>query len=91
MLPSLICDPTIVKDPERILAIVSLTNLKELQRKFLSNHVEAATRQCILHGFCPIFQLLQKISLSSGQDFLANQIEILGSRHRDRAYNCLNF
>jgi hypothetical protein len=41
MLPSLICDPTIVKDPERILAIISLTNLKELQRKFLSNHVES--------------------------------------------------
>jgi hypothetical protein len=44
MLPSLICDPSIVKDPERILAVVSLTNLKELQRKFLSNHVEATMR-----------------------------------------------
>jgi hypothetical protein len=38
-LPSLICDPTIAKDPKRTPAKVSLADLEELQRKFLSNHV----------------------------------------------------
>jgi hypothetical protein len=38
-LPSLICDPTIAKDPKRTPAKVSIADLEELQRKFLSNHV----------------------------------------------------
>jgi hypothetical protein len=38
-LPSLICDPTIVKDPKRTSAIVSLSDLQGLLNNFLSNHV----------------------------------------------------
>jgi hypothetical protein len=38
-LPSLICDPTIAKDPKRTPTKVFLADPQELQRKFLSNHV----------------------------------------------------
>jgi hypothetical protein len=38
-LPFLICDPTIVKDPKRTSAIVSLSDLQGLLNNFLSNHV----------------------------------------------------
>jgi hypothetical protein len=33
------CDPTIVKDPNRTSATVSLSDLQGLQKNFLSNHV----------------------------------------------------
>ncbi len=38
-LPSLICDPTIVKDLKKTPATVSLCDLQQLQKYFLSNHV----------------------------------------------------
>jgi hypothetical protein len=38
-LPSLICDPTIVKDPKRASAIVSLSDLQGLLNNFLSDYV----------------------------------------------------
>ncbi len=38
-LPSLICDPTIVKDLQKTPATVSLCDLQQLQKYFLSNHV----------------------------------------------------
>jgi hypothetical protein len=38
-LPSLICDPTIAKDPKRTPATVSVSNLQGLEENFLSNPI----------------------------------------------------
>jgi hypothetical protein len=38
-LPSLIRDPPLAKDPKRTRTTVSLSDLEELQKNFLSNHV----------------------------------------------------
>jgi hypothetical protein len=73
-LPSLICDPTIAKDPKRTPAKVSLADLEELQRKFLSNHV--------ING-----HNLRKISLYPGQHVSANKTHVPweeGNRKRER-------
>jgi hypothetical protein len=80
-LPSLICDHTIVKDPKGTPATVSLFDLQELQKNFLTNmyfdHIEAMVRRyCILHRLCPIFQ------------FASEDIAIIGSRFFSKQNTC---
>jgi hypothetical protein len=58
-LPSLICDPTIVKDLQKTPATVSLCDLQQLQKYFYqimcSDPMETTTKYCILHRLCPMF------------------------------------
>jgi hypothetical protein len=68
LLPSLICDPTIVKGPKRFLTIVFFFDLQDSQKKktyqiTYFDHIEAMTRHYILHNCFQSFDLLFDISL----------------------------
>ncbi len=56
-LPSLICDPTITKDPKRTHATVSFSDLQGLQKNMCSNHVVWWHRSHI-----EVLRLAQKVS-----------------------------
>jgi hypothetical protein len=74
--PSLICAPTIVKDPKRGPATVPLSDLYELQKNFLSSHFLRSHRG---HQYCTdrvqTFDLLLKITIIRSS-FLSRQKHI---------------
>jgi hypothetical protein len=73
-------DMRILKDPKGTPPTVSLFDLQELQKNFLSNmyfdHIEAMMGYCILHRLCAIFQ------------FASEDIPIIGSRFFSKQNTC---